>query len=45
MVAGIAQKGKGPQPKLVAAAVEGAGQVRADEPRAPPLHKRPGHGP
>jgi hypothetical protein len=35
MVAGIHVKGKGPLPKRVAAAVEGAGQVRADEPRAP----------
>ena len=35
MVAGIHVKGKGPLPKRVARAVEGAGQVRADEPRAP----------
>jgi hypothetical protein len=35
MVAGIHVKGKGPAAEARRAAVEGAGQVRADEPRAP----------
>jgi hypothetical protein len=44
MVGGITQKGKGPSRSSSPAVVEGAGQLRADEP-VPPRYKRRGHGP